>query len=480
MKQIKFLILVIMISTSILAQNYNDALRLSFPGYLNGTRSLGMGNATTSFYTGYSSVLVNPALIGKANVIEYSGGLNFNNLSNSTRFLRNEESNSNTSTAISEVGFVFPLPTARGSMVLGFGYSKYNDFNYSSNFRGFNSGKSYIEYLTDGNDDLAFLLGLSYPLFDQSNNYIKDTTRISGRLTQEGKIEQKGDLNAWSLAGSMEIAPNLFIGATFNYLSGELERTFDYYEDDFDNVYPSGFLLDPNDDRTENFQSFYLKNILDWDISGWDLRLGLLYETRQNFRFGFQVKLPSYYFVKENFFTDAESKFGNDVEFFLDEPYRSKIEYDIKTPFELSGGISYTYSLFTVSADLKYIDYTQTEFTSGFNPFEMDNLNSEMKDLFTQVVNVNFGGEFYVPNLNTTFRAGFMMMPSAYKNDPGEYDKKFITLGAGINATGPFTLELAYAFGWWKDFGDVYGSNFARYYDDINVHNFMISGRYRF
>ena len=93
MKQIKFLILVIMISTSILAQNYNDALRLSFPGYLNGTRSLGMGNATTSFYTGYSSVLVNPALIGKANVIEYSGGLNFNNLSNSTRFLRNEESN---------------------------------------------------------------------------------------------------------------------------------------------------------------------------------------------------------------------------------------------------------------------------------------------------------------------------------------------------------------------------------------------------
>ena len=480
MKRIKYFILIILIATTSFAQNYNDALRLSFPSYLTGTRSLGMGNATTSFYTGYSSVLINPALIGKANSVEYSGGLNFNNFSNSTKFLGSSTENSKTTTAINEVGFIFPLPTARGSMVVGFGYSRFNDFNYTSAFRGYNPNSSYINYLTEGNDDIAFLLGLSYPLYDPSDNYIKDTTRINGRLTQEGVIDKKGDLSAWSLAGAIEIAPNLFGGATFNYISGEFERSFDYYEDDFSDAYPAGFLLDPADGRTDDFQSFYLKNILNWDMSGWDLRLGLLYETRQNFRVGFQVKLPTYYYIQEQFFVDAESQFGNGTVFNLDNPTRSKIEYDIRTPFEISGGLSYTFKLFTLSGDVKFIDYTQTEFTSGFNPFEQSDLNSEMDQLFTSVLNFNFGGEFYVPMLNTTFRAGFMMMPSAYKNDPSEFDKKFITLGAGINATGPFTLELAYSYGWWKDFGDAYGSNNARYFDDIGINNFMISGRYRF
>ncbi len=480
MNRFKFLILMIIIFTSLSAQNYNDALRLSSSQFLTGTRSLGMGNATTSFYTGYSSVLVNPALIGQANSIEYSGGLSFNNFSNTTGFLSNSSSDSKTTTAIGEVGFIFPLPTARGSMVFGFGYSKIKDFNYTTSFKGFNPNSTYAEYLTDGNDDIAFLLGMSYPLFDQSDAYIKDTTRINGRLTQDGKIDQKGSLNAWSLAGSMEIAPNLFVGATLNYISGKLERTFDYYEDDLNDVYSTGFLLDPEDIRTDDFQSFYMQNILNWDISGWDLRLGLLYETRQNFRFGFQVKLPTQYYIQEKFFNDAESQFGNGTIFNLDEPTRSKIEYDVRTPFEISGGMSYTYQIFTISGDVKFIDYTQTEFTSGFDPFLSKDLNYEIDQLFTSVLNFNIGGEFYVPMLNTTFRTGFMMMPSAFKDDPSEFDKKFITFGAGINATGPFTLELAYAYGWWKNFGDIYGSNNARYFEDINAHNFMVSGRYRF
>jgi hypothetical protein len=34
---------------------------------------------------------------------------------------------------------------------------------------------------------------------------------------------------------------------------------------------------------------------------------------------------------------------------------------------------------------------------------------------------------------------------------------------------------LGYAYGWWKNFSDNYGSNDSRTYQNINIHNIALS-----
>jgi hypothetical protein len=68
-----------------------------------------------------------------------------------------------------------------------------------------------------------------------------------------------------------------------------------------------------------------------------------------------------------------------------------------------------------------------------------------------------------------------MYLPSPYNNDPSEYDKKYITAGLGLKFGEIFGVDLAYAYGWWKDFGDNYGVNVSRTYQDISVNNFILS-----
>ena len=110
----------------------------------------------------------------------------------------------------------------------------------------------------------------------------------------------------------------------------------------------------------------------------------------------------------------------------------------------------------------------------------IDNKNSDIKDQFRSVVNLNTGFEYIFPSTNFAVRGGFILMRSPFKDDPAEYDKKFLTVGVGIRLTKSISVDGAYAYGWWKDFGDNYGSGLSRTYQDIKNQNFITSLKYNF
>jgi hypothetical protein len=68
-----------------------------------------------------------------------------------------------------------------------------------------------------------------------------------------------------------------------------------------------------------------------------------------------------------------------------------------------------------------------------------------------------------------------MYLQSPYAEDPSEFDKKYFTLGAGILIDSVFGIDVAYSYGWWKDFGDNYGVNVSRTFQDINVNNIILN-----
>jgi len=470
---------ILILSTNTFAQNYNDALLLSEPGILSSARALAMGNSYTALSNDFSGVLFNPGGLGMIKKTDFTISMNYNSFDNQTTFFSNTLGASQTAVNLNQVGIVYPLPTLKGSWVFAMGYSRTKEFNGIMDFNGFNNNNnSMIQFVTgDVNDEVPITndLGLAYEIRDsQLNSYIKDTTLINGMLNQSGNTKKQGNLGSWSFASSLEIAKGLFFGGTFNILSGSYKSDRDYWEDDTQNNYGTGIELVPGEASTRDFVTYYMNDIIEWDLSGWDSRLGILYNFEDFFRFGAAVKFPSFYNVNETFYVDAASDFGTGAAYQLDPKIVDNVEYEIKTPFEYSVGASLTLLVLTVSGDAKIIDYTEMEFTEGFSDEYRIERNKEIEDLFRPTLTLNAGAELKIPGLPIYGRIGAMYVQSPYADDPAEFDKKYLTAGAGITFAEVFSIDVAFVHGWWEDFGDNYGVNQSRTFQDINVQNVIL------
>ena len=486
MKKLIALLVFCFISEISFSQNYNDALLLSEPGLYSDARTLGMGNAFISLSNNFAGVLFNPAGLGLMKRGEVSAGLSLNTFYNSTSFYGTTTEADQTSVDFNQFGVSYPVPTTRGSLVFAIGYNQTKDFNSIMAFNGFNTtNTSMIQNITGVYNDqipLTNQLGLAYEIRTPppGSEYIKDTTRVSGMLNQSGEIDHDGGIGKWSFATAWEAAKGFFIGGTFNILTGSYHSNSDYWEDDTQNIYGINLLLDPNDPSTRDFQSFYLNDIIDWDLSGWDAQVGILYNYLDKFRFGASIKFPSYYNVQENFVVNAESYFGTGENYYLYPAINSPVEYEIKTPWEYSFGASTTVSVVTIAADMKIMDYTQMEFTDGFSYDYISQMQNQIDDLMTTAIDYHIGTEVQIPNMPIFGRAGFMYFQSPFDGDPDEFNKKYITLGAGGIVDKQFIIDFAYSYGWWQNYGDNYGVNVSRTYQDIHVDNMILTLGIRF
>jgi len=294
-------------------------------------------------------------------------------------------------------------------------------------------------------------------------------------LNQSGEIDKDGGIGKWSFASSFEAAKGFYIGGTFNIITGSFKSNSDYWEEDTKNIYGINLPLVPGDATTRDFQSFYLNDIIDWDLSGWDFQIGILYNYNEKFRFGASIKFPSYISIQENFVVNAESYFGTGYEYSLYPAINSPIEYEIKTPYEYTFGASGTLSMVTVAADMKIMDYTQMEFTDGFSYDYISERQREIDKLMTTTIDYHLGTEVKIPNTPIFGRAGFMYFQSPFDGDPNEFNRKYITAGVGAVVDEQFIIDFAYTYGWWQDYGDNYGVNVSRTYQDIYVDNWYLN-----
>lgn len=471
MQTIRISLLIILISsTSLLAQNYNDALRLGVPGLGSNARALGMGNSFISLSDDASAAYFNPAGFGLLKKMEFSGGLGFSSFNNNVSLFKNKINDNSNNTQLDRVSFAFPFPTMRGSLVFGLSYHKSKDFNSIVKFDGFNDNShSRIQYL----NDRTFI---PFDLYLTDDNY---NTPINGQLNQSGRIRNSGSINNWTLSGAIEVHKNLFIGANLNIISGDYKYDYDYYEDDTRNVYQGETAA--GDARTIDFRTFYLNQLIDWDIAGWNAKIGFLYQVENFARFGATVQFPKSFTLKENFNVSGRSEF-RDWSIQLPNDYDDQVQYDIITPIELSGGASINFKGLVVSAEATLIDYSQMKFDNpdGISNTDISNMNKEIEDLLTAVVNYNIGLEYNIPMTGLRIRGGYFIQPSAFKDDPSEYNRQYLTGGLGYIIDGMIGIDLGYAYGWWKDFGDNYGTNLSRTFQDVKVHNFMLTTTYRF
>ncbi len=472
MKAIKFSLVIILLSiTSSFAQNYNDALRLGLPGLGSNARALGMGNSFIAISDDASAAFFNPAGFGLMKKMEFSGGLGFSSFNNDVTLFNNTIDDNSNSTNLDRISFAFPFPTIRGSLVFGLSYHKTKDFNSTVKFDGFNSeDHSRIQFLNDRTY-------IPYDLYLTDEEF---NTPINGLLNQSGNILNSGSINNWTLSGAIEVHKNLFVGANLNIVSGGFKSDYDYYEDDTRNIYQGETVT--GESFTTDFRTFYLNQLIDWDLSGWNAKIGFLYQVENIARIGATIQFPKYYTIKEDFNVSGSSEFANWIVDLNSEDYSDKVQYDIITPFEIGAGFSFNFRGLIFSAEATMIDYSQMEFDNaeGISPEDISVMNKDIKDLLATVFNYNLGLEYNVPQTSLRLRGGYFTQPSAFDGDPSDYDRKYLTAGIGYIIDGTIGIDLGYAYGWWKDFGDNYGSNLSRTSQDIKVNNFMLTTTYRF
>src|SRR5690606_20889727 len=201
-----------------------------------------------------------------------------------------------------------------------------------------------------------------------------------------------------------------------------------------------------------------------------------------NARFGITVQFPKSFSIKEKFEVDGSSTFADRVVYLDRDQYADKVQYDIISPFELGAGFSVNLMGLIVSAEGTLIDYTQIEFDDpeGLSEQYIAGINKNIKDNLTTVLNYNLGVEYTIPNIGLRLRGGFFVQPSAYKDDPADFDKKYLTAGIGFLTEGTIGIDLGFAHGWWKDIGDNYGSNISRTFQDIRFNKVILTTTYRF
>lgn len=468
--RISLVIITISIST-IFAQNFNDALRLGIPGLGSSARALGMGNSFISMSDDASAAYFNPAGLGLLKKLEFSGGLGFSSFGNDVTLFNNTISNNSTNTKLDRISFAFPFPTVRGSLVFGLSYHKSKDFNSIMKFDAFNNGDhSRIQYLNDRTY-------IPFDLYLTDDDY---NTPINGQLNQSGGIRNSGSINNWTLSSAIEVHKNLFFGANLNIISGTFKSDYDYYEDDKRNLYQGTIV--PSEPRSTDFQTFYLNQLIDWELSGWSAKIGFLYQLEDLARIGASVHFPKTFTVKEDFTVTGRSEFRNWTVDLNSDDYSDKVQYDVITPFEISAGASFNFRGLIVSAEATIIDYSKLEFKNptGISASEIARMNKDIQDNLAIKVNYNFGLEYNIPMTGLRVRGGYFVQPSGFKDDPSDFDRKYLTGGLGYIIDGMIGIDLGYAYGWWKDFGDNYGVNLSRTYQDIKTHNLMLTTTYRF
>jgi long-subunit fatty acid transport protein len=214
--------------------------------------------------------------------------------------------------------------------------------------------------------------------------------------------------------------------------------------------------------------------------------VGLMYRKPGKFRVGLTLRTPTNYEISQSSSRSYESILANGYSFAVDYADSEPFTYKIISPLVLSAGLSiFPLEWLTLGADAEYIDWTELEFDSNDPELRSENLLIKTS-LFQSVVNFRGGGEISILKYGLKLRGGLVWNPSPFKMDKNttDYDKIYFTSGIGITIEEYTTIDLSYAYGYWKygrGTGDLFTAlNALGTRESIHTNNLNVTLIYRF
>ena len=386
-----------------------------------GTRALGMGGAQIAASEDVTAVINNPAALARIGNIEAQLGF--------VLLKRNIDTNLNSDyidvkgntgddyMGLGTIGIAYPVPTERGSLVFAFAYNRVKDFSGTFKMSGYN------EY--------AFEL---------------DDETWGGNETYETIDE--GGLGVFSLAGAVDVSPNVSLGASIDVWTGSYKTDSRILRNDYEGDV-SWLDITGGED----------------DISALSFKPSILYHNN-NFRLGAFVRFPMTFHINQDNYEEYYSR--NDGYFFhihsnvdpyydadlLDGTDYYKADYEIKAPMQLGMGFSLGKpGIRCFALDMVYENWEEAEFEDEYDPYYF-------RYKYRSSLNWKIGFEHKLPFLDTVGRLGYYRQPVTFKGPRGDDatdpeidvtdERDYITFGLSKKFDESFQVDVAYAHGFWS------------------------------
>lgn len=450
-------------SSALFAQNASEALRYSFlEGSGSTARTMGISGAMGALGADFSVVSSNPAglAVYRSSEFTISPTLFVNRVS--SRLLDSDGVDSlvsQTKFNFNNLGLVIAKQSGRKFRTVNFaiGFNQLANYNRVFAYNGKSVGSvvdRFVELATDGNrnpifpDDLdSFEAGLAYltgAIYDpDENDGIPEWGSDFGgdpEVFKEQRIRTQGSLNeiTFSLAGNYE--EKLMIGGTvgINILNYSERKT--YTEEDTGET---------RDGDVPFFNDLRFVEDLTTDGLGVNFKAGVIYRFSQAFRLGVAVHTPTFFTMKDAFFTELEYSFAgaNGLPVITEEVSpNGSFDYRLRTPLRVQTSAAFIIKKQGfVSAEIEWLDYSTSRFNLTTNSsaeadiiYERE-VNQDVEDLYKGVLNIRLGGEYALNSYR--FRAGTGLRGTPYV-DGGILSTTF-SAGTGFRGEN-FYLDLAY------------------------------------
>lgn len=447
------------------AQSADDVLRysLEYPSY--DPISIVMPGMTEA--TGFGAYQKNPAAMALFEESFFSMGLSSRFLDETGTYLGNTSNYSDNQTGIGDLGLVYKVPTTRGSLVVGGGYSQTTDFNRALSVSARNNESTITDfYNTTPDDSLFFAAFDTYAIdFATNDSSFSDTKSIFRffdnneypGINQDVELTERGKTGEYSLFLATEFLENLFFGGSIGYYSGSYSYQREFLESDRQNDYNAAF-IDSDGDGTPDTDIDKILSVdrIDADIKAFSARLGFIFEPASSFRVAASYEFPTKQYIDERFNTEITTTFDNTVQFSDEAP--GAFSYTITRPQRIKAGASFKgIPNLTLSGSAEAVAYSNAKI--DFDEIELntqeDDINSEVKSAFNDVINFRGGLEYKINNQFTP-RIGYAYFPSP--QDGINSDRQFFNGGFSAVLTRGLTFDFGIQYSFWDDQNALYST----------------------
>lgn len=471
-------------------QYLQDIIRVAQPEYGSTARFKALGNAQTSLGGDLSSIGGNPAGIGFFNQSDI--GLSFDFLSDNVEsdYFGSNNTNSLNKFGLSQAAVVFNFPTvrARGSNLqdgwlnfnIGIGYHKTNDFNSTIGYSGQNTSSTFAHFLSDQMDSpLGGIEGdfgwesflIDYNKSNPNNTYHYPAV-LEANNSQLNTFTDRGQQSTTNISFGSNYSNKLYLGlslglSSYRYNTKQLFRESGYTKSYYDIISenPDSEFVDENSDAYQFLEAEY---DLEYNYrqqthgTGVNATLGLIYKPVPSVNIGLSATTPTWYNVSDEAFTYMDTWYYDNAA--ATEPFftynsdeiENYLEYNIRTPYRINGGVSSVFGMGLVSVDLEYVDYSSMHFSASdalglTQKTDLDqDINQGIKDSYTSAVNVRAGAEYMFAE-NILGRIGYAHRGSPYKN--ADLKSETVSGGLGYRINNMY-IDLTY-----QHFSQSYSSN---------------------
>ncbi|MDO4735859.1 MAG: hypothetical protein Q4B21_02455, partial [Bacteroidia bacterium] len=471
MKHLRYILIVALVLTtsSIYAQNINDALRFS-EQYSQGTaRSMAMGNAFVALGGEIGAISINPASSGVYKFSEASITASLNGLNSTNTYLGNSATKNNTNIDLANIGVIGTFETGRRSSGLiswnlGIVFNRYQSFyrtdaafgrtgnssmlaSIANNLNGINARDlditdSYNPFF-NANASWQSVLAWNASLLDTlpgtRDQYIAATENLKGTdISMAGEIDQeyfrnvKGSMSEIMLNFGGNFSNKFFFGVNVG-IHSVLYRYSETYSESAVNSsqFQSGF---------RNFSNSYAQKT---SGVGFNIKAGIIYLPTKSLRLGASISTPTWFYLHDKWAEDISCNFSDGYKQYIESPL-GEYNYKINTPLRWNVGAAYTFAdKGVLSVDYEQVNYGKARLKDDsyyyIEDFTQENALIEKTLKLSHIVRV--GAEVNVSQ-GVSIRGGYQFYSNPYGTSYNP--NHIVSAGLGYSTESGYFIDIAY------------------------------------